>query len=141
LWATALAATALRTTDPLLLGLILAVVAYVVMSRRTDAPWARSFASFLRLGLFVIAVRVVFQMLFGVRVEGTTLFTIPSVTLPSWAAGVSGLLVVQSLSDAPRPALRALRGWCGHHGCAHLRPPGGHRVPSCPRCTSTSRPG
>jgi len=108
LWATALAATALRTTDPLLLGLILAVVAYVVMARRTDAPWARSFASFLRLGLFVIAIRVLFQMLFGVRVEGTTLFTIPSVTLPSWAAGVSlgGPVTLEAIVGAFYQGLR-----------------------------------
>ncbi|MSW46413.1 MAG: energy-coupling factor transporter transmembrane protein EcfT, partial [Actinobacteria bacterium] len=46
LWAIALAATALRTTDPLLLGLIAVVVAFVVSARRTDAPWARSFGSF-----------------------------------------------------------------------------------------------
>ena len=107
-WATALAATALRTTDPLLLGLILAVVAYVVMARRTDAPWSRSFASFLRLGAFVIAVRVLFQMLFGVRVEGTTLFTIPSITLPGWAAGVSlgGPVTLEAIIGALYQGLR-----------------------------------
>lgn len=108
LWATALAAAALRTTDPLLLGLILVVVAYVVVARRTDAPWARSFGSFLRLGAFVIAVRVVFQMLFGVRVEGTTLFTIPSVTLPTWAAGVSlgGPVTLEAIIGAAYQGVR-----------------------------------
>ena len=108
MWATALAATALRTTDPLLLGLILVVVAYVVVARRSDAPWARSFASFLRLGVFVIAIRVVFQILFGVRVEGTTLFTIPSVTLPSWAAGVSlgGPVTLEAIVGAAYQGLR-----------------------------------
>ncbi len=108
LWAIALAATALRTTDPLLLGLIAVVVAFVVSARRTDAPWARSFGSFLRLGVIVIVIRVVFQMLFGVRVEGTTLFTIPSVTLPSWAAGVSlgGPVTAEALVDAACQGLR-----------------------------------
>lgn len=108
LWATALAASALRTTNPLLLGLILAVAGYVVSARRTDAPWARSFGSFLRLGLIVIAVRVVFQVMFGVRVEGTTLFTIPSVTLPSWAAGVAlgGPVTVEALVGAAYQGLR-----------------------------------
>jgi len=107
-WATALAAAALRTTDPLLLGLILAVVAFVVAARRTDAPWARSFGSFLRLGAFVISIRVLFQMLFGVRLEGTTLFTIPSVTLPSWAAGVSlgGPVTLEALVGAATQGLR-----------------------------------
>lgn len=108
IWAIALAATALRTTDVLLLGLIAVVVAYVVSARRTDAPWARSFGSFLRLGVIVIVIRVVFQMLFGVRIDGTTLFTIPSVTLPSWAAGVSlgGPVTAEALVDAARQGLR-----------------------------------
>ena len=108
IWAIALAATALRTTDPILLGLIVVVVAFVVAARRTDAPWARSFGSFLRLGVIVIVIRVVFQMLFGVRVEGTTLFTIPSLTLPTWAAGVSlgGPVTAEALVDAACLGLR-----------------------------------
>ena len=107
-WATALAAAALRTTDPLLLGLIGAVVSFVVVARRSDAPWARTFGSFLRIGALVIAVRIVFQMLFGVRIEGTTLFTIPSVTLPSWAAGVSlgGPVTLEALVGAAYQGLR-----------------------------------
>lgn len=108
IWATALAAAALRTTNPLLLGLILAVVAHVVMARRTDAPWSRSFGGFLRIGVFVILVRVVFQMLFGVRIDGTTLFSIPSVTLPSWTAGVSlgGPVTLEAIIGAACQGLR-----------------------------------
>jgi energy-coupling factor transport system permease protein len=108
LWATALAAAALRTTDPVLLALILVVAAFVVAARRTDAPWARSFGSFLRIGGVIIGVRVVFQMLFGVRVEGTTLFTLPSVRLPSWAAGVSlgGPVTLEALVGAACQGLR-----------------------------------
>jgi energy-coupling factor transport system permease protein len=37
----------------------------------------------------IIVVRMVFPILFGNRIPGTTLFTLPSVTLPDWAAGVS----------------------------------------------------
>ena len=50
LWAGGLAVVALRTTNPLLLGLVLGVVAFVVASRRSDAPWAMSFAGYLKLG-------------------------------------------------------------------------------------------
>lgn len=108
LWAVALAAAALRTTEPLLLGAIVAVAGYVVVSRRTDAPWARSFGSFLRLGVIVIVIRVVFQMLFGARVPGTTLFTVPELTLPSWAAGVSlgGPVTAEALVGAAEQGLR-----------------------------------
>jgi len=108
LWAVALAACALRSTNPVLLCLIIAVAGWVVVSRRADVPWSRSFASFLRLGLIVIVVRVVFQILFGVRVPGTTLFTIPEVTLPGWAAGVSlgGPVTIESLMAAVYQGLR-----------------------------------
>src|SRR4051794_24808442 len=89
IWAAALAGGAMRMTNPLLLGLLLAVVAYVVSARKADAPWAGSFSLFLRLGVFVIVLRMVLQMLFGVRVPGIVLFTLPSIDLPDWAAGVS----------------------------------------------------
>lgn len=107
-WAGCLGAAALRTTNPLLLGLLLAVVAFVVAARRTNAPWARSFGSFLRLGVAVIVIRLVFQILFGNRLPGTTLFTIPSVALPDWAAGVSigGPVTVEALVAAFYQGLR-----------------------------------
>lgn len=108
IWAVALAACALRTTNPVLLSLIIAVAGWVVVARRADVPWSRSFASFLRLGAIVIVIRVIFQVLFGVRVSGTTLFTIPEVTLPGWAAGVSlgGPVTVESLMAALYQGLR-----------------------------------
>lgn len=89
LWAGALAAGAMRVTNPLLLGLVLVVVCYVVAARRTDAPWAGSFAFFLRLGVVVIVLRMLLEILFGQRLPGTVIFTLPSIDLPDWAAGVS----------------------------------------------------
>ncbi|MFI9783850.1 CbiQ family ECF transporter T component [Kitasatospora sp. NPDC051984] len=89
LWALGLAAAASRTTNPLLLLLILAVAGFVVAARRGDAPWARSYAAFLRLGLLVLAARVVFAVLLGSPVGGThVLFTLPQLPLPAWAQGV-----------------------------------------------------
>jgi energy-coupling factor transport system permease protein len=108
LWAGGLAAAAMRTTNPLLLGLIIAVVAYVVAARRTSAPWARSFASFARLAVFVVVFRMAIQILFGVRVPGTTLFTLPAVDLPSWMAGVTlgGPVTAEALMGAFNQGLR-----------------------------------
>jgi energy-coupling factor transport system permease protein len=88
-WALGLAAAAGRTTNPLLLGLIVAVAGWVVARRRPDAPWARSYAVFLRLGLVVIAFRVVFAALFGGGYGSHVLVTLPELPLPDWAAGVS----------------------------------------------------
>uniref|UniRef100_UPI000AE222A3 energy-coupling factor transporter transmembrane component T n=1 Tax=Streptomyces pathocidini TaxID=1650571 RepID=UPI000AE222A3 len=89
LWALGLATAASRTTNPLLLGLLLGVAGYVVAARRTDAPWARSYTAFLKLGLFVIGIRLVFSVVLGSPVPGsTTLLTLPEVPLPGWAQGV-----------------------------------------------------
>jgi energy-coupling factor transport system permease protein len=89
LWAVGLATSASRTTNPLLLVLLIAVAGYVVAARRTTAPWSRSFGAFVKLGLLVIALRIVFQAVFGAHVGGTiVLFELPSADLPKWAAGV-----------------------------------------------------
>ncbi|HEX7189379.1 MAG TPA: energy-coupling factor transporter transmembrane protein EcfT, partial [Actinomycetes bacterium] len=88
LWATGLATAASRTTNPLLLGLVLAVAGYVVMARRSSAPWARAYGFYLRMGIVVIAIRVVFAALVGAPVQGNVLVTLPEVRLPEWAAGV-----------------------------------------------------
>lgn len=89
LWALGLATAASRTTNPWLLLLVLAVAGHVVTARRSDAPWARSFAVFLKLGMVVIAIRVVTQTLFGAAVPGNVLVDLPEVALPAWAAGVT----------------------------------------------------
>ncbi|MFF3684407.1 energy-coupling factor transporter transmembrane component T [Streptomyces sp. NPDC002187] len=88
-WALGLAVGASRTANPLLLGLLVGVAGYVVAARRTDAPWARSYGAFVKLGLFVIAVRVVFSVALGSPIAGThLLLTLPEVPLPDWAQGV-----------------------------------------------------
>jgi energy-coupling factor transport system permease protein len=87
-WATGLATAASRTTNPLLLGLVLAVAGYVVAARRTHAPWARAYGFYLRMGVVVVAIRVVFAVVVGAPVPGHVLVHLPEATLPDWAAGV-----------------------------------------------------
>jgi energy-coupling factor transport system permease protein len=87
LWALGLATAATRTSSPLLLLLVVAATGLVVAVRRTREPWAGSYGVFLRLGLVVIVVRVVFWVVFAAQTPGPPLFTLPSVTLPSWMAG------------------------------------------------------
>ncbi|MBE4737992.1 energy-coupling factor transporter transmembrane component T [Streptomyces caniscabiei] len=88
-WALGLGTAASRTTNPLLLALLVAVAGYVVATHRTDAPWARSYTAFVKLGLVVLGVRLVFAVVLGSPVPGThTLFTLPEVPLPAWAQGI-----------------------------------------------------
>ena len=89
IWGLGLAVAATRTVNPLLLGLIVAVTAVVVSARRPMADWAGAYPVFVRLALLVIVIRVAFAIVFGVRMGTTVWFTLPSLTLPDWMAGVS----------------------------------------------------
>ncbi len=108
LWAALLAGAASRTTNPILLALIAAVVAFVVAARRTRAEWSRSLAVFVRLGLVVIVIRVVLQIVFGNRLPGHVIVTLPQVPLPSWAQGVSigGPVTVEAVLGAAVEGMR-----------------------------------
>jgi energy-coupling factor transport system permease protein len=87
-WAIGLAMAASRTTNPLLLALVVAVAGFVVASRR-ELGAASPFGAFLRLGLLVIAMRVLLVALLGGGVPGqTVLFTLPELPLPTGSSGV-----------------------------------------------------
>ncbi|MGW7291313.1 CbiQ family ECF transporter T component [Streptomyces xiamenensis] len=88
LWALGLAVAASRTTNPVLLLLVIAVAGYVVVSRRTDAPWALSFRMYLLFGAFIVVMRVLFRIVFGGGQGSTILFTLPEIPLPEAAAGI-----------------------------------------------------
>jgi len=91
LWALGLAVTVSRTTNPILLLGVLAVLGFVVTQRRSEAPWARAFKYYLAIAFIVIAVRVAFRSVFGGDIDAKTmhvLFTLPHLPLPKWASGV-----------------------------------------------------
>ena len=108
LWAAGLAVAASRTSNPILLLLIVAVAAYVVSARRSPSPWARSFSVFLKLGLIVIAIRVVFQAIVAAPIGTTVIFTLPALTLPEVMAGVrlGGAVTLESLVAALYDGMR-----------------------------------
>ncbi|MBB5933234.1 energy-coupling factor transporter transmembrane component T [Streptomyces zagrosensis] len=88
-WALGLAVAASRTANPLLLGLLIGVAGYVVAVRRTQDPWARSYGAFVKIGLVVIGIRLIFAVFLGSPIPGThTVLTLPQAPLPEWAKGV-----------------------------------------------------
>ena len=102
LWALGLAAAASRTLNPVPLVLIIAVTWFVVSARRGDTPWGASYAFFFRLALAVIAIHLVFQVLFSGHAQGlTVLFTLPEIVLPE-AAGVKlgGAVTLEAVLSA-----------------------------------------
>ncbi|WP_211304595.1 CbiQ family ECF transporter T component [Umezawaea tangerina] len=83
-----MAVTASRTTNPVLLAMVLAVVAFVVVNRRGDAPWAFAFRLYVYLGAAVVVMRVLFRVLLGGPQGEHVLLVLPVIPLPEVAAGI-----------------------------------------------------
>ncbi|WP_328668801.1 energy-coupling factor transporter transmembrane component T [Streptomyces sp. NBC_00328] len=89
IWALGLGTAASRTTNPLLLALLMAVAGFVVATHRTDAPWARSYTAFVKLAAAVLVIRLAFAVFLGSPIPGThVIVTLPEIPLPHWAQGV-----------------------------------------------------
>jgi energy-coupling factor transport system permease protein len=90
IWAIALAIAASRTSNPLLLLLIFAVLGLTVARRRTDAPWARGYRVYLYMALSVIVIRIAFRVIFdsGAGPGALILFRLPQLPTPSWYSGI-----------------------------------------------------
>jgi energy-coupling factor transport system permease protein len=100
-WSLALSVAATRTTNPIVLLLLVAVAAFTVSARRSPHN-SSSFGLFLRLGVVVLLARVVFDIVFGAQPIGDVLVRVPTVPLPDWAAGLhlGGNITVQGLLSA-----------------------------------------
>lgn len=88
LWALGLAAAASLTTNPLVLAGLVLVAWLVVVARRSEHPWARSFRLYAALAGVIVVVRVLFRIVFGSE-EGHVLLDLPVVPLPDWVAGIT----------------------------------------------------
>lgn len=89
LWALGLAVATSRTTNPVLLALIIAVLCCVVINRRSDAPWALAFRLYIVLAGFIVVMRVGYRVIFGGGGGSTIVFTLPEIQFPGWAAGTT----------------------------------------------------
>jgi energy-coupling factor transport system permease protein len=108
LWALSLAVAASRTTNPLLLALLLAVTSVVVVARRSDAPWARAYRLYLLLGAVIIVLRVLLHIAVGFKYGDHVLLRLPEVPMPDWAAGIQlgGTVYLEGLLGAIFEGLR-----------------------------------
>ena len=107
-WAIGLGFTATRTTNPILLLLIVAVSGYVAVACRPAAPWARSYGTFLRLAALVVLIRVVFHALVGGVQGPTELLVLPELPLPDWAGDIrlGGPVTAEGVAAAAYDGLR-----------------------------------
>ncbi|WP_425585856.1 CbiQ family ECF transporter T component [Streptomyces longisporus] len=100
LWSLGLGTAATRTTNPLLLSLLIAASAYVVATCRPRTPGSHSYSAFLELALAVLLIRLVFAVALGSPVPGThVIATLPELPLPHWAQGIrlGGRVTAESL--------------------------------------------
>ena len=107
-WAIGAAVAVSLSTNPLLLVGLIAAVCFVVLQRRTDDPWARSLIMYFILAGIIVAVRLIAQILIGGLREGTVLFRLPEIALPTWAAGIrlgGPVTVTDPARSIPRPVL------------------------------------
>ncbi|MFV0533672.1 MAG: energy-coupling factor transporter transmembrane component T [Cumulibacter sp.] len=114
LWALGLVAAASRTTNPIPLLFIIAVTWFVTSARRSNTPWASSYAMFFRLALLVIAIHLIFQMLFAGNTQGTrVLFMLPEVPLPeSTGMRIGGAITLEAVLTALYVALQLAAIFC-----------------------------
>lgn len=141
-WALGIAGTVSLTTNLYVLAMALVVLCFVVAQRRGASPWARAFPIYFILCGWIVVYRVVMHILVGAKIGQQELFSIPSIDLPEWAAGINvfgtvyaeGLLMsatqglvlgtmivavgaANSLAD-PKKLVKALPGALGDLGTA-----------------------
>lgn len=108
LWALCIMTTASLTTNPLIEGLLLATTTFVVVSRRDDGPWAKSFRLYAIIGAAVFVLRILYRIVFGGGDGDHVLFTLPRIPLPSIATGIRllGPVSLESILDGAYSGLR-----------------------------------
>lgn len=89
------------STNPLIMTLLIGSAAVVVIHRRSDQPWGRSFRLYLGLGVAIVVIRVVFRVIFGGGDESgqIVLLNLPEIPLPDWVAGIRllGTVTLESI--------------------------------------------
>ena len=107
LWALGLAVAASRTTNPLLLSLVLVVVLVVATSRASVERVRDGFRGYLLIAAVVIGIRVVFRVLFDANSGAHVLFRLPEVPLPASAGiRIGGAVSLEGMLGALYDGLR-----------------------------------
>ena len=100
IWAGSLAIGTAMASSVRLAFAVVGAAAIIVYRKAEKVPWAATFPWALKVGLWVMAIRVTAGVLIGVPIPGHTLFTLPIMPLPSWMAGIriGGAVTLERLS-------------------------------------------
>ena len=83
------------------------LAAIIVKFRGDSGPWRNSFRWSLYLGLYLLVIRLFASVLIGVPIPGTTLFTLPRISLPTWLPGIriGGPVTLERLTFSMQEAI------------------------------------
>lgn len=100
-WAIFLSIGLFLSDDPWYATGLVAAGALLVWRSGLEHPWSRSFIVAMRFVAIILAIRMAIAVLIGVPIPGTTIFTLPTLPLPDWIAGIriGGAVTVERLSS------------------------------------------
>jgi len=106
-WALGCAVVAARTTNPVLLGLVVAIVCVTVVLRRAAVPWALAFRMYVYLAIFVMVIRLGFRVIFSAA-GPTVILPLPVIQLPGILSSVRlfGPVSAEAMIGAGESALQ-----------------------------------
>lgn len=87
-WGLGIAVSASQSPGTPALILLCIGAAMVVYSKKSDQPWAKAFSIGIRIGLIAFVIRMIIGVTLSVPIPGNTLFTLPTLPLPDWMAGI-----------------------------------------------------
>ena len=88
-WAFALTFAASATSNTWVLAAITVGALVVSLNCRSDGPWRQSINYAIYLAVTLLVIRLVIAMVFGAKIPGHVLLTLPSTHLPQWLSGIS----------------------------------------------------
>ena len=87
-WAFGMAIATTRSPGVISTGLLIAALVLVVAICHGDSPFARAFPAYLGLAAAIVAIRVVFYILVGIKGGTGFVVSLPTIPLPNWAGGI-----------------------------------------------------
>lgn len=87
-WSALLAVALFASNQPWFAGGLIFACFVLVKRFAGNEPWARSFTVAMRFIIAIITIRMMIAIFLGVPIPGRTIFTLPSLQLPDWIAGI-----------------------------------------------------
>ncbi len=88
-WALGIALATTRSPGLVSSAILIAAIVVVVAVCHQPSAFSRAFPAYLALAASVVALRVVFYVLVGLKTGTDVLLPLPSIPLPEWAAGIA----------------------------------------------------